>query len=204
MRLAFGVWLASNLLLSFLSSTYALEKCKNLIPDIRKAHYYYFGVDFPYWYSVAQAHKESLCRHNVMSLDGIGSEGFAQITYQWWKDKLAKEGIHEIKSITNHARAQAYINYYYHKQNPCNKLWATYQAYNGGTLVFKEIERAKSCNWEDAKKVCRRKDVCVWQTPQGCKQYRNACDINYEYSLKIHQIAQKYRIGTDSSKYPFW
>jgi len=204
MLFLFGVWLTSSLLFSLSSLTFAFESCKKLIPDIRRTHYYYFGVDFPYWYSVAQSEKESLCRHNIMSLDGIGSEGFAQITFHWWKDKLAKEGIHEIKSIANHARAQAYINYYYHKQNPCKRLWATYQAYNGGTLVFKETEKAKSCNWQDAKKVCKRKDVCVYMTKDGCKQWHNACDINYEYSLKIYQIAQKYRIGTDSPKYPFW
>jgi len=182
----------------------ALERCKTLAPEIKRAHFYYFGINFPFWYSVAQAEKESLCRHSALSTDGIGSEGFAQITWKWWKDKLAKEGIKEIKTIGNHAKAQAYINYYYHKQNPCKKLWGTYQAYNGGELVFKEMRKANSCKWEDAKQVCRRKDVCVWQTPQGCKQWRNACDINYEYSEKIHKLARKYRLSSDSPPYLFW
>jgi len=187
-----------------LAEAKVIERCKALVPEIRRAHFFYFGVDYPFWYSVAQAEKESQCRHSILSSDGVGSEGFAQITWQWWKDKLAKEGIKEIKTISNHARAQAYINYYYHQKNPCGRLWATYQAYNGGELVFTEIRKANSCKWEDAKKVCRRKDVCVWQTSQGCRQWKNACEINYEYSLIIYKLAGKYRIGGDSLKYSFW
>jgi len=180
------------------------ERCKALASEIRRAHFYYFGVDFPHWYSIAQAEKESRCIHSAVSSDGIGSEGFAQITYRQWKERLERQGITEIKSLSNHAKAQAYINYYYHKQNPCQRLWATYQAYNGGGLVFTEIRKANSCRWEDVKEVCRRKDVCVWQTPQGCKQWRNACDINYNYSLTIYKLANKYRVGADSFKYSFW
>lgn len=181
-----------------------IERCQSLTPEIRKAHFYYFGVDFPYWYSVAQAEKESQCRHSILSTDGIGSEGFAQITFKWWQERLAKEGITEIKSIVNHAKAQAYINYYYHLQNLCQRLWGTYQAYNGGELVFKEMRKAHSCRWEDAKRVCRRKDVCVWKISTGCRQWRNACEINYQYSKKIYELAGKYRLFSDPPPYPFW
>ena len=183
---------------------YSLERCKQLVQPIRVAHYEFFGIDFPYWYSVGQAEKESLCRHSVLSSDGIGSEGFAQITYRWWKDKLQNVGIYEIKSIKNHAKAQAFINKYEYDRTFCRKLFEMYQRYNGGSLVTQELQRARSCKWEDGYRVCKRKDVCVWVTPSGCKQWRNACDINYEYSLKIFKFGQKYKTGTDSVEYPFW
>lgn len=181
----------------------ANERCKNLIPEIRKAHYLYFGLDFPYHYSVAQAEKESNCKHDVFSSDGIGSQGFAQITYSVWKQKLNEVGIKEISSIPNHAKAQAYINYLNYTQSYCKKLFEMYQRYNGGSLVSIELQKAKSCRWEDGYKVCRRKDVCVWKTKNGCKQYKNACDINYNYSLTIHKISVKYKLLSDGG-YIYW
>lgn len=164
---------------------------------------FYFGVDFPWWYSVGQAEKESLCRHSILSSDGIGSEGFAQITFRWWRGKLEREDIREIKSIPNHAKAQAFINWYEYNQTVCKRLFEMYQRYNGGALVSQELVRAKSCRWEDGLNVCKRGDVCVWRTPKGCKQYRNACEINYEYSYKIYTFAGKYRTGPDKT-YNYW
>lgn len=181
----------------------ANERCVRLGIEIKKAHMLYFGLDFPYHYSIAQAEKESLCRHNVLSSDGIGSEGFAQITYAIWKQQLEKAGIVEIKSIPNHAKAQAFINYYNYNSSYCKKLFEMYQIYNGGSLVSKELQKAKSCKWEDGYKVCKRKDVCVWKTKTGCKQYRNACDINYEYSSTIYKLAKKYGI-IQSKSFTFW
>jgi len=180
------------------------ERCKALSPEIRRAHAFYFGADFPFWYSVAQAEKESQCIHSVVSSDGIVSEGFAQITFRWWKSRLAKEGIYEIASIPNHAKAQAFINRYEYDRSICRKLFEMYQRYNGGDLVSRELQRAHSCRWEDGYAVCRRKDVCVWKTHQGCRQWRNACEINYEYSLKIYEKASKYRLSPDSLQFPYW
>ncbi|MEM0325327.1 MAG: hypothetical protein QXW35_05475 [Candidatus Aenigmatarchaeota archaeon] len=181
-----------------------LKNCLDLENYIKNAHYFYFGVDFPYWYSISQAQKESNCRHNITSLDGIGSEGFAQITYRWWKSKLDQQNIPEIRSLHNHARAQAYINYEGYKNSRCKKLFEMYQIYNGGYLVSRELARANSCNWEDGFKACNRKDICVWQTKDGCKQWRNACDINYSYSLKIYELGQLYSRGLKSTKYQYW
>jgi hypothetical protein len=178
-----------------------IERCIFLEPEIRKAHFYYFGLNFPYWYSVAQTEKESQCRHNIVSSDGNRSEGFSQITYNLWKNQLRKAGIPEIASIPNHAKAQAYINKYYYDRVICKKLWAMYQAYNGGLLINKELQTA-GCDWNKAYKACRRGNVCVWKTKKGCRQYRNACDINYEYSLLIYKYGQKYKKGNDY--FLFW
>jgi hypothetical protein len=147
---------------------------------------------------------ESACRHNVKSLDGIGSHGFAQITWKWWKKLLKRAGISEVVSIEGQAKAQAFILRWQYKRTVCKKLFEMYQRYNGGGLVSRELRKAHSCKWEDAYAVCNRKDICVWRAGKKCKQWRNACDINYEYSLKIFQKAQKYRLSIDSPKYPFW
>ncbi|MEM4385372.1 MAG: transglycosylase SLT domain-containing protein [Candidatus Anstonellales archaeon] len=178
------------------SDLYSLESCKAYIQDVRSFHRQYFGTDFPYWYSVAQLEKESSCRHNILSSDRVGSEGLAQITYSLWKDKLSSEGIKEIKTISNHLKAQAYINkYYYTRLNHCDKkLWAMYQAYNGGFLVEKECRLANSSVKSEARKFCNRRDVCIRFKGNKCIQYRNACDINYEYSDKIYKLSGKYNL----------
>lgn len=179
------------------------KRCLKLAPEIRKAHSFYFGLDFPYHYSVAQAEKESQCRHNVLSRDGIGSEGFAQITFYIWKSQLSKAGITEINSIPNHAKAQAFINKFYYDRIYCKKLFVMYQAYNGGLLINKEL--GKVCTWDYGYRNCKRKNVCVWKKDGKCMQYRNACEINYEYSVIIFKLAKKYKTTTDNDlKYPFF
>lgn len=183
--------------------SFSNERCVKLINQIRRMHFYYFGVDFPFWYSVAQAEKESNCRHDVFSSDGIGSEGFAQITYRWWQKELEKEGINEISSIENHAKAQAYINYYNYQRTVCKKLFEMYQLYNG-SFVSKDLRKAKSCEWKDGLEVCEPKQICVLKKNNTCLQYRTSCDINYNYSVKIYMLADKYRTGTDSKKYRFF
>ncbi|MEM3426694.1 hypothetical protein [Hydrogenobacter thermophilus] len=181
-----------------------LERCKSLIQPIRKAHYWAFGLDFPYWFSVGQAQVESQCRHNVMSTDGIGSEGFAQITYKLWKDKLRQAGIIEIKSIEGHAKAQAFILKYEFDRTVCKKLFEMYQRYNGGELVSKELMRARSCRWEDGYKACRRGNVCVLRTGKECRQYRNACEINYEYAVKVHGAGLNYWKGEAVERFEYF
>jgi len=183
------------------SVSLASERCKTYALDVRKAHNYYFGLDYPWWYSVAQLEKESNCR-NVLSKDGIGSEGPAQITYRWWADKLSKQGINEVRSRTNQLRAQAYINYdgYKRLKNYEYKLWIMFQIYNGGSLVLKEIDRGggKPHHYV-AIEHCKRKNITF-----NNGQVRNACDINYTYPVILYKYADKYRTGNDPDTYEFW
>lgn len=167
---------------------HALQRCKQYAHDVKRFHNWYFGIDFPSEYSVAQLHKESLCRNHILSSDGIGSEGPAQITFRVWKKQLEDAGITEIKTIPNHLKAQAYINHACYEQAACKRLWVMYQIYNGGGLVNAEIARAGECDWTKAYRACKRRDIVF-----GNRQKRNACDINYEYSLKIYEIAEAYR-----------
>ena len=176
-------------------------RCASYSQEVRRAHAFYFGVDFPWWYSVAQLRKESACR-DVISRDGIGSEGAAQITYRWWKDALEKQGIPEVRTRSNHLRAQAFINYdawTRARRGGAPKLWVAYQIYNGGTLVLTEIKRAGAVDPAAARAHCRRKNITF-----NNGQTINACDINYDYSPRIETYAKPFRTGPDSPAYPFW
>ncbi|BCS54060.1 hypothetical protein [Geobacter sp. SVR] len=179
-------------------SCFASERCKNLAQEVRTAHYQYFGIDYPYWYSVGQLEQESSCR-NVISRDGVGSEGPAQVTYRVWAPALQKQGITEVKTTKNNLRAQAYINKVAHNENPHKKLWITYQIYNGGGLVLKEINKAGEVDWAAAYAKCSRKVV---HFKDGSTE--KACDINYYYSKHVFKFGETYRTGSDSATYSFW
>ncbi len=183
----------------FTPKAHALQRCKQYAHDVKRYHNWYFGIDFPSEYSVAQLHKESLCRNHILSSDVIGSEGPAQITFRLWKRQLENEGIHEIKTISNHLRAQAYINRVCYDNAACKKLWVMYQIYNGGTLVNAEISKAGVCDWTKAYKACKRRDIVF-----GNGQRRNACDINYEYSKMIYELAGQYKTVERSGGYEYW
>lgn len=191
------------LLSLFVTLSLPSNRCDNYVRDVRKAHFQVFGVGFPYWYGVAQLQKESGCR-NVISNDGIGSQGLAQITYRWWKKFLSSKGIDEIVSVRNQTLAQAYIMKNAKQQAFSSHLWVAYQIYNGGSLVNKEITRARKdlgireVPHNIARKYCKRKDI---KFNNG--QVINACDINYNYSLKIYKYADRWRLWNDGD-YTFW
>jgi len=175
-----------------------LDRCRSYSQAVRTAHAYYFGLDFPWHYSVAQLQQESRCR-DVVSRDCVGSQGVAQITYRWWQKPLAKAGIPEIDTRENHLRAQAYINWDAWVQNPHRRLWVSYQIYNGGRLVLQEVERAGKVDHAAARAECRRRVIRF-----GNGQEIDACDINYEYSERIERYAENYRLFEDPARYPFW
>ena len=118
------------------------DRCVNYVNDVRKAHYKVFGLDYPYWYGGGQLKQESGCR-DIVSKDGIGSQGLPQITYRWWSKFLTSKGVYDIKSISNQTLAQAYIMQDAKNQAYSSHLWVSYQIYNGGGLVNKEITKAR-------------------------------------------------------------
>lgn len=181
-------------------SLLASERCALLKREVRLAHYRAFGTSFPWQYGVAQLEQESGCRPSI-SNDGVGSQGVAQITYRWWKKVLDQEGITEISSVQGSLRAQAAIMRYLHE--PGRPLWVTYQRYNGGDWVLKEIKRAGEMDWAKAKAQCTRGDS-HFTLKNGKVQTRNNCDINYEYSQKIYDMGGKYGDVQDNSQFRYW
>lgn len=191
-------------ILPFLTSTLLADRCSQYVQEVRKEHYRVFGLNYPYWYGVAQLKQESLCR-DIISRDGVGSQGLAQITYRVWRRYLSDKGVPDIKSVSNQLRAQALIMSNCKKQAYSSHLWVAYQVYNGGSLVNKEITRARQdLNIREvphciARQYCKRKDI---RFNNG--QVINACDINYEYSERIYKYGQQYKVFEDSKKFIFW
>lgn len=178
------------------------SRCTHYVQQVRKAHYSVFGLDFPYWFGVGQLEQESGCR-NIISNDGVGSQGLAQITYRIWQKYLQEKGINEITSLCNQLKAQAWIMKNSKAQAYSSHMWVWYQVYNGGGAVNKEISRARKVYGirevphAMAREFCKRKDV-VFSSGQRI----NACDINYEYSEKVFKYGLKYKLfDTD---YKFW
>ena len=186
------------LCIATLSEARGIERCQNLTQQVRVAHYKHFGTDFPYHYSIGQLQAESNCR-NIISRDGVGSEGVGQITYRVWKGALQKQGITDVKSTSNNVKAQAYINKVSYDQAKYKKLWVAYQIFNGGTLVNKELTRAGKDDWALAKAACRRKMIHF----QGGYS-ESACTVNYDYSVKVYKYGQLYRSIPDSNSYLYW
>jgi hypothetical protein len=196
--------------------------------DLKKYSEWYFGVDYPYWYSIGLIKTESRCVWR-RSLDGLGSVGVGQITPRFWNEELRKRGLefYAVEGHEHHAGAICYILSevyrnvskeccvcgYCHKEEKglanIKKLWVVYQGYNRNiSKLNKEIDKAKSCSWSDWKKECKEVDVCVWRNKDGsCRQWRNGCDINAEYSEKVYNNGIFYRreVGIDNDgKYMFW
>lgn len=192
----------SKLLLCLLLTVnaFALERCAMLKKDVRLAHWRVFGTNFPWQYGVAQLEQESGCRA-MISNDGAGSQGIAQITYRNWKEVLDKNGITEIISTSNQLRAQAVIMKSLYR--PEHGLWVTYQLYNGGGWVLKEIKKAGVSDWAKAKAQCTR-GYSHFTLKNGTVQARWNCDINYEYPQNIFKYGKKYGDVKDNGQYRFW
>ncbi len=177
----------------------SIKRCQSYAQDVRRAHWTQFGVDYPYQYGVGQLVQESGCR-NILSRDGVGSQGLPQITWRWHKSTLQKHGIRSIDAIGDQLKAQAILM----RQMwvPKYGLWVTYQVYNGGGLVLKEINRAGGENWERAKANCKRGQSCF--TYKGVKTCRDNCDINYEYSVLVWKYGGNYGSVKTAGRYRYW
>lgn len=176
----------------------SIQRCQSYVQEVRKAHWAQFGVDYPYQYGIGQLEQESGCR-NIVSLDGVGSQGVAQITWRWHKKTLQKHGIKSLDAVPDQLKAQAILMKGF--LAPKYGLWVTYQRYNGGDYVLKELNRAGSENWELAKGQCRRGQSCfTWKGQRSC---RSNCDINYEYSVLVYKYGEKYA-SIRSSKFRYW
>jgi hypothetical protein len=180
---------------------FASDRCDSLVAPIKKVSQYYLGYEFPWWYNVGVAKKETNCRW-VSSLDGYGSVGYFQLTPKFL-DRLLRPLFPDYdKSYSSqHFEAFAYYVGMLLKSSPVRKLWVVYQRYNGGDWVLRECQRVGCWVWEECYRECRRGSVCVWRTVDGCKQWRSACEINYEYSLRVWQYGRRWKEGEDRVEY---
>lgn len=183
----------------FLCCPYVLasDRCQSFVSEVRRSCFFYWGVNFPYHYAVAQLKQESGCRENIKAFDG--GQGIAQFmpATEKYVESLMKEEINPMESKSA-IKAQAFYMRHLHKQNWEGKLWLTYQAYNGGwTLLKKEYQRAEIADWDLMRLECKRKTIVL-----KCGDLLNFCDVNYDYSKKIYKYGQQYKIVEDGMK--FW
>lgn len=183
------------LLISFIVAVSAAS-CKPYAQYLSKYSKAYITKDFPYWYLLGQDYQESNCRF-ITSTDGVGSESPAQITWRLWKHYLRPYGIHNVRSINNFTKAQVLIMRKLIKHSNHKELWVSFQAYNGGWLVKKEIKRAGTTVQGIVKMYCRRRIIHF-----NNGSTKSACDINYEYPHKIENYT--YRFYKDLVKDTDW
>ena len=177
-------------------------RCQKYIQLERVAHYAVFGVDYPYWYGIGQLQQESGCR-DIISRDGVGSQGVAQITYRVWQKFLNKKGIKNLYSVGNQIHAQAYIMKNCKKQAYSSHLWVAYSVYNSGHIVNKEITKARKAlhirevPYHIAKKFCKRRMIHF-----NNGQTISACKIGYDYPKRVFKYGQKYK--EYNTTYRYW
>lgn len=182
----------------FMPDNAVAGRCQHYAQEVRRNHFREFGTDYPWHYAVGQLQQESGCRDSL-SNDGVGSQGLPQITWSVWGKYLGAEGVASLRTTKDQLRAQALINKNTFDSSPVKKLWVSFQIYNGGRLVLKEISKAGSSEWDLARKQCHRKVVTF-----SSGQRVDACDINYDYSKNIYKYGDQYRIESDSIKFKFW
>lgn len=180
------------------------EDCSKYKGKVRRSHEWFFGLDYPYWFSLGQLEVESNCLW-MTSLDGWGSIGPAQITPKFWDAELKELFPNwKVKDHADYFMAQAYILAQAHKDNPCDKLFITYQCYNRSCRKIVR-ECFPECKWEAGYQKCmqRPEQICVWKVKDQCKQYRTSCDINYSYGRKVYQNGKKYE-DFQTKRWSYW
>ena len=179
----------------------ASDRCDGLVETVKRVSQHYLGKEFPWWYNVGVAKKETNCRW-VISADGHGSVGYFQLTPKFL-DRMLRPLFPDYDKVYSgqHFEAFAYYVGVLLRSSQVKKLWVVYQRYNGGDWVLSECERAGSWVWKECYRQCRRKDVCVWKTASGCRQWRSACEVNYEYSLRVWEYGRRWKGGEDRVAY---
>lgn len=181
------------LVLILVTPALAVDRCRDYITEVRNAHIMYLGVDYPWWYGLSQLKAESRCR-NISAFDG--GQGIAQFMPVTAKSigKLMKENVSP-NNPEQATRMQAfYMAYIEAKENWTNKLWVSYQIYNGGIKYLKkEYKEAGNIADHDAMRdVCKRAKIKL----KG-GQILDMCDVNYDYSSKVNSYGLPYKIGND-------
>ncbi len=172
------------------------SSCHPYIPYYKKYSAVYIGESFPYQLFAGQAYTESHCRF-VISYDGVGSESPAQITYRWWRGYLKSYGVYNVRTIPNFTKAQVLIMRSLIDKAQAkgyDQLAVAFQAYNGGWLVLKELDRCDTKDVKEARECCRRKIIYF---KNGTS--RAACDINYNYPNEIEEATNRFYGGFDDA-----
>lgn len=179
------------------ASARAADRCRDYLVDVRIQHVRYLGPGFPWWYGCGQLKQESGCRADVTAFDhGMGIAQFMPATAKEINHRLGKglDPFNPQQAI----RMQAYYLSILHKGNiGSGALWLTYQAYNGGWTPLKaEAARARAIAWSAMRAQCLRKKI-----PLKGGRMLDLCEVNYDYSRRVHRYGDAYRQGRDLMGY---
>jgi hypothetical protein len=177
-------------------AAHGADRCEAYVKDVRVEHVRNFGFQYPYWYSVGQLKQESACRSTVTAFDaGMGLAQFMPKTSQYIQS-LMGEALDPYNP--KHAiRMQAfYMNRIHKTENWTDRLWVSYQIYNGGAgTLAAESRRAGSTDWTLMRQQCQRKKIKMkWGV-------LDLCEVNYDYPVKIKKYGEAYRRGPDGMRY---
>jgi hypothetical protein len=174
----------------------ALDRCESLKRMVRIEHTKYFGLNYPWWYGVGQLKQESACRTTVTAFDaGQGVAQFMPKTEQYIESLMGEKL--DPYNPQHAIRMQAFYMARIHKvENWIDRLWISYQIYNGGAGTLKaESRRAGATNWTLMRQQCQRKKIQMkWGT-------LDLCAVNYDYSKQVEKYGNLYRIGNDQMRY---
>lgn len=191
-------WLLGvSILLMTVVPVSSADRCAMLVQDVRVEHIKQFGLAFPYWYGVGQLKQESACRTTVTAFDaGQGVAQFMPKTAQYVQSLMGEKL--DPYNAKQAIRMQAfYMNRIHSKENWSDKLWVSYQIYNGGAgTLRKEYDRAGLLDWDLMRLYCQRKKI---QFKWGVL---DLCTVNYEYSKQVEKYGNQYRRGSDGMR--FW
>jgi hypothetical protein len=196
------IFLAIAIVLCVAFNVFAVDRCLEYVQEERQQHFYYFGLDFPYWYGVGQIQQESRCRKDVTAFDG--GQGLTQFMPATAAGVERYLGPLNMNNPTHAIKAQAWYMKQIHKGNWDGALWLSYCFYNSGQgTMTKESKRSialchcTETNYDAMKAVCKRR---VLTLKSGEKL--DLCTVGYDYPKQIYKYGQRYKISSDNWR--FW
>jgi hypothetical protein len=183
-------------MLSFTVSAWAVDRCQQYLQQVRIEHIKYFGFAFPYWYALGQLKQESACKEKSTAFDqGQGIAQFMPKTEKYIESLMGEQL--DPYNPKQAIRMQAfYMDRIHDKENWTDRLWISYQIYNGGASPLKkEYVRAGLLDWDFMKLSCQRKKI---QMKWGVL---DLCSTNYNYSKQVEKYGNQYRRGADGMRY---
>jgi soluble lytic murein transglycosylase-like protein len=163
-----------------------VNRCKKYLPTVIREARYHIGMYAPVHYFMGQIEQESRCNEGATAFDG--GMGLGQIMPETAKELHRKYP--ELRELAFNPydpkwniRAMILYDRACYREVICQDWYFAFRAYNGGVgNINKEIHIAKTCNYEDVEKVCKR----------GKKGMLDLCKLNIEYPYKIFEKARKY------------
>jgi len=181
------------------SAEQQVNRCKKYMPVVMREARYHIGIDAPTHYFMGQIEVESKCQESITAFDG--GMGLGQIMPETAKELHKKYP--ELREFDFNPydprwniRAMILYDRACYRGVICKDWYYAFRAYNGGIgNINREINIAKTCNFEDVEKVCKRRVLLK----NGA--LLDLCRVNIKYPYMIFERAKKYekRLGINQA-----